>query len=508
MQKHIETLRAELRGFGLDAVFIDKLEATISRHGLDGWLGCGSHLRRLGNYVAAAAVYRAGLKVHADSAKLWVNYSVLLLHWGRFKDALSASEKALALDPHDPIGLRTKGGIHKELHEFEDAIRCYEAALRKSAASAADYNTIAHCLIGLGQQTNAVKMLQRALAIDPNYTSALFNLVSIYSSEGWFRDAAPLAARLLQNEPDDLGVQFLCRQVQANASTSVALPPARELREPPEAVSITRGDPRSVGITYSWAASPTRDFAVRLARGLQSQGFLVVLDQLAGLDLRDLLVQLLSCQNIIVVNDTSYVESCLLGRIGASVLSNPYPSFAATADTSEEQFVNAEAIAMKLWSEVSRIFLSEGLENAAKFGYSEARLRLPALRAFVEGWRLDEIQSVFAGLKRFRSLSIAYVGGEHCLSGFPVFDFSSPSYYDGALEALGQTLKAAPRSAGSAPDRGSDLRRKGFGVHADSALRAATLWRPYHDPVPVLRPDVGGGEVHPFMQRFVDWTTT
>jgi len=61
---------------------------------------------------------------------------------------------------------------------------------------------------------------------------------------------------------------------------------------------------------------------------------------------------------------------------------------------------------------------------------------LPELRMFVEGWRLDEVQLLFSRLTKHRSISIAYVGGKHCLAGYPLLDCTTPELYERSLACL------------------------------------------------------------------------
>src|SRR5262249_37082073 len=149
-----------------------------------------------------------------------------------------------------------------------------------------------------------------------------------------------------------------------------------------------------------------KDFATRLFRDLKASRYHVVLDREYELKLHETLYLLTRCQNVILLNDIHYVESCLLGKVPITQPTSAFPSFAFPADKgqSEEYVGEVMKIAAVTW-EVARQLKDMGNKQAAELAISVARpdafKKAPDLRLFMEGWRVDEVQMVFLNIKRY-----------------------------------------------------------------------------------------------------------
>jgi hypothetical protein len=142
---------------------------------------------------------------------------------------------------------------------------------------------------------------------------------------------------------------------------------------------------------------------------------------------------------------------------------------------------------------------------AFEFARPDAFKKVPGLRLF-EGWRVDEIQMVFLNVKRFRSISVASLGGEHCLAGYPLFDFSQEEYYPTSFAALIKILELGRQlTVDDAPiefnnSDWSDYRWKRSGIIS------AKLWRIASEDVAVWRPSITpSGDAAATINLFKDW---
>src|SRR4029078_1903923 len=185
------------------------------------------------------------------------------------------------------------------------------------------------------------------------------------------------------------------------------------------------GNPRSVFISYAWSDAAVKRFAARLCQDLKAHRFQAVLDQEQNLEVWEVLALLAHCQNVVVLNDVHYAESALLGKVPVTRPSSRYPSFAlpVAGMQSEHSVSEVYKIATITWEIANR--LKDKGDELADFAFQVAQPdafeKVPGLRLFVEGWRVDEIQMVFSNIKGFRSLSVIYLGGDNCLAGYPLF---------------------------------------------------------------------------------------
>jgi hypothetical protein len=256
----------------------------------------------------------------------------------------------------------------------------------------------------------------------------------------------------------------------------------------------------------------TKQFAARLSRDLKSHSYQVVLDQELGLEVNEVLFLLLHCQNVVVLNDTHYAESCLLGKVPISHTTSVYPSFAfpISATQSKEYLEMVFKISAVAW-EMAKYINGKETKLPNDFAFRVAQpdsfKDVPGLRQFIEGWRVDEIQMVFSNLNRFRSISVAYLEGEHVLAGYPLFDFSAEEYYPFSFTVLlkilelGRGLKEndLPIQLDNHPDW------TGY-RWPDSSIVSAKLWKIASEEVAVWRPSITpSGDAAAIINYFKDW---
>jgi tetratricopeptide (TPR) repeat protein len=504
---------------GVDARMLDLISERLpaNYNDPDHWGELAFTLRRQRNYAASEEVYKTALAIFG-TARLWNNYGILLRDWGKLRESIGAFQQAIDLDPAYPKPLINKGKILEMLHDFTAARACYEAALELDPGDVVATNNMGVCLLAEGDRRGAELWFEKTLLLDPNWTDALFNLAVLRLDRGEVEATRPLVEALSRLLPDDADVRRLRGRLEAPTGEPLKITPPQahslESQLKPAVQRLTEelvGNPRSVFISYAWPDPDTKAFAARLSRDLKSRGYHVILDQELGLDVADVLVLLPHCQNVVALNDAHYAESCLLGKVPITRTTSVYPSFAfpLAATQSSEYMQTVFKISAVAW-ELAKEIAKRGGGHLDTFAFQvaqpEAFKDVPGLRIFVEGWRVDEIQMVFANVRRFRSLSIAYLGGDHCLAGYPLFDFSNEQYYAVSFEALLKTLDLSLRltvddapAAFEPPDR-TRYRWK------DSSIVAAKLWKIGESDIAVWRPSITpSGEHGAVINRFKDW---
>lgn len=375
-------------------------------------------------------------------------------------------------------------------------------------------NNIGVCLLAEGDAAQAERWFEKALQLDPSWTDSLFNLAGLRLERGDLAGVAPLVTRLAQSLPDDDEVKRLQARLRAGMHKGFKMeaPKPRAPGEPVVEVNPAlrrlaeelAGNPRALFISYAWPDPATKAFAARIARGLEQHSYRVILDQDLELEVHEVLYLLAHCQNVLVLSDAHYAESCLLGLVPITHQTSSYPP-----TRSEEYLLSVFKLSAVAW-EMARVMKSHGKPEldalAFELAAPEAFQALPGLRVFIEGWRVDEIQMVFSSLDRLRSISVAYLGGQHCLAGYPLFDFSHEAYYPISFSALlrvleiGKTLTVDHRPIPlDVPDR-SNYR------WPESSIVSAKMWKIAKDEVTVWRPSLTpSGEAAALIQNFKDW---
>ena len=117
--------------------------------------------------------------VAEDMASIYSYIGVCLKDTGRFREALEALQKGVAVDDERTDLHNLMGFCHFQLKEHEQAIKCFETVIRLDPGSAIDYANIASNYRDLDRPADAIRYYRMALEIDPGITFARENLVRL-----------------------------------------------------------------------------------------------------------------------------------------------------------------------------------------------------------------------------------------------------------------------------------------------------------------------------------------
>ena len=176
-------------------------------------------LERAGRGAEAEAAYKRLLERWPDHSDSWYNLAVLQRHTGRFEAALASYEQALARGISRPEEVHVNRGVI-----FSDCLR---------------------------REHEALKELRAALALNPRYVPALFNLANLMTDLGE-RDAAVAAyEQLLAVDPQC--AEGLARYADLRRVASPADPLVGRLREAIARPGATAADKASLGFALGRA---------------------------------------------------------------------------------------------------------------------------------------------------------------------------------------------------------------------------------------------------------------
>jgi tetratricopeptide (TPR) repeat protein len=127
---------------------------------------------------------------------------------GRFADACADLEQARALTPRDPVILNALGRCRIGAGRYIDAITACEAALAENPAFAIAYYNKGCAHEQLGELNTASLDYRKALQLEPNIADALARLAGLESRRGQHADARALADRALALNPKHAIAEF------------------------------------------------------------------------------------------------------------------------------------------------------------------------------------------------------------------------------------------------------------------------------------------------------------
>lgn len=114
-------------------------------------------------------------KADPRNAAAWYNKGNSLSSLGRFEEAISSYDKALALNPRDVDAWTNKAGSLGSLGRHEEAILSFDKALALNPRVAMAWSNKGSSLGSLGRFEEALGCLDKALELDPHYALAWFN---------------------------------------------------------------------------------------------------------------------------------------------------------------------------------------------------------------------------------------------------------------------------------------------------------------------------------------------
>jgi len=156
---------------------------------------------------AARAFARAAALAPAEPAWRY-HEAVLRLACGETAAARGALEELARAHPDEPWIRQRLGDLLLGLGEFETArphfVRVVELAARAGEGGSEGYTGLGACELALGRPSEALKALERAIALDPSYRSAHYQLGLAYRELGRREEAERALARGLLAQPRPL----------------------------------------------------------------------------------------------------------------------------------------------------------------------------------------------------------------------------------------------------------------------------------------------------------------
>ena len=225
--------------------------------------------------VGIASLARTQARTWHDSESLWLqalkcapgssyihaHYATALGEAGKYAEALTEFDKALAIRPNDPETLLKRGTSLAGLGRLDEAIADYRAVIALRPDDAIAYLNLGASLAARGEYDEAVAMYRKVLAIQPGSAEAYFNLGAALLRQGKLDEAVTALREAVRLEP-----------WSAEAHTSLGAALAVQGKLDPPASALARSLSPTSKKTRSVRISVSRSLARRIVASCSSNG--------------------------------------------------------------------------------------------------------------------------------------------------------------------------------------------------------------------------------------------
>lgn len=161
------------------------------------------------SYEGAAESYRKAIDAQYDCVPALIGYTFAIIsaHPNRltiaeYREAYEYIARALVLDPNNAKAYWVMANLMRVVGKPLKAIALLERSINLNPQDPMAYFVLGSVLIGQDNE-NAIKILKKALELNPDLKKARHNLAAAYILTGKFRDAEKLLAELVANNPTD-----------------------------------------------------------------------------------------------------------------------------------------------------------------------------------------------------------------------------------------------------------------------------------------------------------------
>lgn len=162
----------------------------------------------VGNWPRAQAYLDESLAIDPDGVLALRNLAVLYELQGDYESAIATFDRAIAAAPNQADLYIEKGRQYQALSEWEQAIESYQKAV-DVAETGLTLDSLGWGLYLSGDPLQALRVLRKAVEIEPEYGPALAHLGMAYYSRRNYEEAAPTLERAIEIlGPEESRIEF------------------------------------------------------------------------------------------------------------------------------------------------------------------------------------------------------------------------------------------------------------------------------------------------------------
>jgi tetratricopeptide (TPR) repeat protein len=164
---------------------------------------------------------------------------VALARLGDVRNARHALERALKLQPRQPLPVKTLAAVYLSLGETDRGLACLETAAQLAPKDPRPWTAMGMTYLDMGRPADAARVFAEALHREPSLADARLGRIEALLDTGRAEEAATLVSDALSRDPDSPRVLGLAaRQARDSGSPATALTLAgRALQGDPDLVN-------------------------------------------------------------------------------------------------------------------------------------------------------------------------------------------------------------------------------------------------------------------------------
>jgi tetratricopeptide (TPR) repeat protein len=173
------------------------------------WSQRGNALTGLGRYEEALTSANRALAINPNYPDAWSNRSATLWHLGRFPEAIASTERAIALKSDSSLAWFNQARILTTLGQYDAAISAYELAIQGDA-NIGDRPSLAEIWVNqsavflrLSRYGEAVSATQQAIALYADFPQAFYNQGLGLMGQGLYEDAVKAYEEAIELDPQN-----------------------------------------------------------------------------------------------------------------------------------------------------------------------------------------------------------------------------------------------------------------------------------------------------------------
>jgi tetratricopeptide (TPR) repeat protein len=185
----------------------------------------GDELVDQGRYAEAITYYDLALALEPRNAVALCGKGTALNELGKYSDALDVLNQAIDISPAYARAWYEKGNALNGLGQYEDAITAYDEALRiKPEYGYLAYYGKANALSGLKEYPEAIPLYNKALSLEPRYAIGWLKLGDALAATGDYQGAIDAYDQALQIEPGYTAAQVARDAAEEQVSGITTVP--------------------------------------------------------------------------------------------------------------------------------------------------------------------------------------------------------------------------------------------------------------------------------------------
>lgn len=171
------------------------------------WYILGAIHGQLGQLEEAVTATQRSLALQANNPDALCNLGLSLEQLMRRDEAMDCYRKVLALQPAHLEARKNLGSLLNAAGNHAAAITEYEYALKLAPQHAGLHNDLGNALLAMARMEEAEAHYRKALEYEPGFTRARSNLATLQNRRGEQHSALSSLQQLLEAHPEDAGAQ-------------------------------------------------------------------------------------------------------------------------------------------------------------------------------------------------------------------------------------------------------------------------------------------------------------